>query len=181
MTMLKRFAPLLAIPLFFLASCSSNSIFFGMYSKYELRDGEIHHYPIPTEKVAEYEECCYMDGLNIFLNRTTTYSKEGYRVFIGAGETLHSSEFPDRQRLDTLYSVIDTKEFSGKKVGYDVYRVERDGYQLVRVGFDEPKSGLFLLCDHVFTDKSKADAFYNEVEEELEGEGECEEAGEGRG
>ncbi|MCH2199960.1 MAG: hypothetical protein MK081_14365 [Flavobacteriales bacterium] len=151
-----------------LMSCNSNQIYFGMYSKYELRDGEVNHYPISEEKVAEYEACCYMDGLNIYLNRALTYSKESYRVFIGAGETLHSSEYPDRQRLDKMYEVTDTKEFTGKKVVYDVYRVSRDGHQLVRVGFDEPKSGLFLLVDHVFSDAGKADAFYENVESRFE-------------
>lgn len=150
------------------SACSSGDIYFGMYSRYSLRNGEVHHYPIPEEKVAEYDACCYMDGLNIYLNRSMTYSPGNYRVFIGAGETLHSSEFPDRQRLDTLYEVRETKHFSGKHVAYDVYLVERDAYTLVRVGFDEPKSGLFLLCDHVFTDDAKAQALYDDIEVRFE-------------
>lgn len=141
---------------------------FGMFSRYNLRDGEVNHYPVPEEKVAEYEACCYMDDLQIYLNRATTHSKESHRVFIGAGETLLSSEFSDRQRLDGKYNVYGSKEFAGKKVGYDAYRVERDGYHLVRVGFDEPNSGLFLLCDHVFSDSVKADEYYTNLETKLE-------------
>jgi hypothetical protein len=153
----------------FLFSCSSPStIYFGMFSKYEMRDGEINHHPIPQEKIDEFGECCYMDQQNIFLNRSFTFSREGYQVFIGAGETLHSSEFADVQEADTLYTVKEIKSFSGKHVQYDAYLVHRKPYYLSRVVFDEPKSGLLLVLDHAFTKEASARNHFDSLEVNLE-------------
>lgn len=109
-----------------------------------------------------------MENQNIFLNRSFTYSRENYQVFIGAGETLHSSEFADVQEADSLYNVREIKSFTGKNVKYDAYLVHRKPYYLSRVVFDEPKSGLLLILDHVFTKENLAQNHFDSLEVNLE-------------
>lgn len=151
------------------ASCSSSNSFpFGMYSKYQLRKGEVNHFPIPQEKVDEYEACCWMDDQNIFLNRTLTYGAGSHRVFIGAGEITSRGDFNRAQAEMTAYEVIEQKRFAGKKVGYEAHRVYREPYHLVRVNYDEPKSGLFMLVDHVFTDEQLCKDYYDAIESTIE-------------
>lgn len=152
-----------------LSSCSSSNSFpFGMYSKYQLRKGEVHHFPIPQEKVDEYEACCWMDEQNIFLNRTLTYGAGSHRIFIGAGELTSRGDFNRAQAEMPQYEVIEQKRFTGKKVSYEAHRVFKDPYYLVRVNYDEPKSGLFMLVDHVFSDEALSKAYYDSIETTLE-------------
>lgn len=161
-----HFFSLLVVVSFAFSCGNKNTIYFGKYSKYELREGEINHFPIPKEKIDEYEACCWMEGQSIFLNRVLTYP-EKYRVFIGAGEQIHSSEFPQVLEQDPLYTVLEQKEVLTKGVTLDVYLVQRDDLFLTRIGFDEAKGGLFLLCDHVFSDESAARDFYENVDPEF--------------
>ncbi len=164
-----RFSFVLLIAVVVFASCgSSNSFPFGMYSKYQLRSGEVHHFPIPQEKVDEYEACCWMDDQNIFLNRTLTYGAGSHRVFIGAGEITSRGDFNRAQAEMEQYEVIEQKRFAGKKVGYEAHRVVRAPYFIVRVNYDEPKSGLFMLVDHVFTDEAICKAYYDNIESTIE-------------
>lgn len=152
-----------------LVACNSgNSVFFGMYTKYDLRKGEVNHYPIPEEKVAEYEACCWMDEQNIFLNRAMTYGQGGCRVFIGAGETSHRGAFNQAMAEDERYLVFEQKRFTGKKVEFEAHFVEREPFFLCRVNFDEPKSGLFLTVDHVFSDSVKCKNYYDAIEQQFE-------------
>lgn len=152
-----------------LGSCSSSNSFpFGMYSKYQLRNGEVHHFPIPQEKVDEYEACCWMEEQNIFLNRTLTYGAGSHRVFIGAGEITSRGDFNRAQAEMEQYEVLEQKRFAGKKVAYEAHLVYRNPYFLVRVNYDEPKSGLFMLIDHVFTDESICEAYFDTIETAIE-------------
>jgi hypothetical protein len=147
---------------------NKETIYFGKFSKYELRKGEVNHYPVPKEKVDEYEACCWMEGQSIYLNRALTYP-EKYRVFIGAGELIHSSEFATALENDALYTVLEQKEVLSNGVKLDVYLVKRDDWYLTRIGFDEAKGGLFLLCDHVFSNEADARQFYTDVDPEFTG------------
>lgn len=159
---------LATIALTFIGCGSGNSIFFGMYTKYKLRDGEVNHYPIPEEKVNEYESCCWMDEQNIFLNRALTYGKGSHRIFIGAGEMTSRGDFNRAQAENENYEPLEQKRFTGKKVSFEAHFTKRDPYFLCRVNFDEPKSGIFLLVDHVFSDSTTCRNYYDQIEEVFE-------------
>lgn len=151
------------------AACNtSNTVHFGMYSKYDLRPGEINHYPIPQSKIDEYEACCYLEQQAIFLNRALTHSNAGFRVFIGAGESTSRGDFNRALAEDSTVTVLDQKRFVMKQVSYEVHFTQRSEQFLCRVNFDESKSGLFLVIDHVFSDSSRCAAYYADIETELE-------------
>jgi hypothetical protein len=144
----------------FIGCSSSNSVQFAMFSTYQLRPGELSHYPVPEDRVEAYGACCWMENQSIFLNRSFTYPEGRYDVHIGVGESMSRSTFNAVQEADTAYQVFETKAFPGKQIGYQAQFVERDGYWLCRVNCDEPKSGLFILIDYVFVDESSAREFF---------------------
>lgn len=152
-----------------LAACSSsNTVHFGMFSKYTLRAGELNHFPIPQEKINEYEECCYLDEQQIFLNRAITNSTEGFRVFIGAGEVTSRGDFNRALAEDSTSTIFEQKRFATKQTSYESHFTRRANHYLCRVNFDEAKSGLFLVVDHVFSDSSLCAAYFANVETKLE-------------
>lgn len=151
-----------------LVACSnSNTVHFGMFSKYDLRKGEINHFPIPQEKVDEYEACCYLDNQMIFLNRAITHTTDGFRVFIGAGETTSRGDFNRALNADSTAIVFEQKRFVAKQTSYEAHFTRKANHYLCRLNFDEAKSGLFLVVDHVFSDSTRCAAYYKNIEAEL--------------
>jgi hypothetical protein len=158
--------PFLALTL--LVACSnSNTVHFGMYSKYDLRTGEVNHFPIPQEKIDEYEACCYLENQMIFLNRAITHTANGFRVFIGAGETTSRGDFNRALAVDSSSVIFEQKRFVVQKTSYEAHFTRRANHYLCRVNFDEAKSGLFLVVDHVFSDSTRCAAYYANIEQEL--------------
>jgi hypothetical protein len=64
--------------------------------------------------------------------------------------------------------VKESKSFTGKKVQFDAFLLQRDDFSICRVVFDEPKSGLLLVVDHVFTSSNQAKGFFEGLEQNFE-------------
>lgn len=135
-----------------------------MYSSLKLEQGEINHYPVPKEKVVEYEACCYLEAPQIFLNRALSNETGNYRIFIATSESMHTQEYPAYLINDSTFTWICDKNFIGNKIKYNAFFVSKANFYMARINYNEPKSGLMVVYDFVSPDSLIAKNYYDQLE-----------------
>lgn len=161
------FITLLVISLF---SCknSENTVAFGMRSNLLLESGEINHYPLSKENVADFENLCYTESNEIFLNRFIENPKENYKIFIAVSETLHQSELPEIIKADSSFYQYDFKKVNGKKQEFYTYFLKKNGSYISRITYNEPKTGLLVVYDYSSSDSLKTNEYFHNIAQTYE-------------
>lgn len=144
----------------FLTACKSPyKVQYGGRSYYRLEENEFR-VDLTKAKITAFEECCYVEGLEMALNRGFEGSKFDSYVSI-----IFKAVTPDleaAQKADSSLRIMDSKTMGDGKTTYHVWLIEKNGHYLCRVAFMELHTDLLLVWDIIRPEEKEARGYYED-------------------
>ncbi len=148
---------------FTLTSCGGKRIMYAKYGKLKLSENEFNAYPVSSQQVNAFEQCCYTESDQIFLNRAISNNGAGYDIFISVSETIHQSEFAAIQAADPLIVVMDSKSELASKIKVTGFLLKKSNHFVARFIYHEVKSGILVIYDYTSKDENGVKDCYNNM------------------
>ncbi|MBX7051925.1 MAG: hypothetical protein K1X54_07805 [Flavobacteriales bacterium] len=147
-----------------LSSCGGSKMIFAKYGKFSMEEGELNHFPVGQQEVAAYQNCCFVESDQIYLNRCVVHDAKQYAIFIAVSETLTQSTYADALQSDASFQIIEKKSAVVRKTKVDAYLISRGNSHTARFTYMEHKGGLMVIYDYTTTNLENAKSIYDTME-----------------
>jgi hypothetical protein len=153
--------------LILLASCGGTKMMYAKYGKLKLDENEINAYPVPEAAITAYENCCYTESQNLFLNRSINDVQSKYQIFISLSETMLQPDFAEAQKADKTIQILNSKSELISKIKVDGYFLKKNDRFVARFTYIEIRSGILIVFDVTSKEESVAKSFYDNMKSYL--------------
>lgn len=147
-----------------LSSCGGSKMIFAKYGKFKMTEGELNHFPVGQQEVAAYQNCCFVESDQIYLNRCVVNDTKQYAVFIAVSETLTQSAYADVLKSDASFQITESRSAVVRKTKVDAYLISRGNSHTARFTYMEHKGGLMVIYDYTSTNPGDAKLIYDTME-----------------
>lgn len=149
-------------------SCSKGKIIYAKYGKFKLAEGELNHFPLGKQEVQAYDNCCFLESDQIYLNRCIVNDEQQYVVFIAVSETLTPSGYSELLKTDSQIRITENKSMLLHKTKTDVYFIQKGQSYTTRFVYMENKGGLMVIYDYTGIDRESVKRIYDNSEKHLD-------------
>ncbi|MFM7104981.1 MAG: hypothetical protein ACKOW8_05605, partial [Flavobacteriales bacterium] len=143
--------------------CTPKMIY-AKYGKYKLEECERNIYPISGDWLPKFEQHCYHEGNEIFLNRVVHCTNDSTTLFISVSETILQNDLQRLLRDDNTARLLDSKSLVLRNQRVDCSLFVKGNGFVMRSVYVEKKSALLVVMDWVFLNIEQAQKHYDEAD-----------------